>query len=405
MSANDRIFYACQGVAIIDHASQAALTSGNMIYGLQSVGVNTNFSLEQAFELGQIEIYENIEGTPDIEVTLEKVLDGHSLIYHMASTGVKGSAAGTGLVNRSKQRCDVRLGIFPDSVNHLEDDTGAAPAEIYMSGMYISSISYSLNSDGSSTESCTLVGNNKAWIADRGGKITQTAVARFDGGHEPDGLGDDTTGSPSVNKALGGVSQKEDVMITHSVFPFSCLGLHGPVKTMVGSGYGNANGLIHAQSVSVSTDFSREDIFELGKKTPYARPAAFPIEVTCDIEVVSISGDFVEATEAGDYDLYLTTASGNNTPDEIIFVSTRNGLGLDLGQKNRLQSVSYGGGDAGGGNATSTFSYVNYNDLDVQNYNHAQGYIGFEALKWGTAAGNKSVGPNGGAWPAGSLGS
>ena len=70
MSANDRIFYACQGVAITDHASAAALGTANMVHGLQSVGVNTNFSLEQAFELGQIEIYENIEGTPDIEVTL-----------------------------------------------------------------------------------------------------------------------------------------------------------------------------------------------------------------------------------------------------------------------------------------------------------------------------------------------
>ena len=387
MAANDRIFYACQGVGIIDHASQAALQPENMVHGLQSVGVNTNFSLEQAFELGQIEIYENIEGTPDIEVTLEKVLDGYPLIYHMASSGAK-LGGGFGLVNRSKQRCDVRLGIFPDSVNHLEDDTGSAPAEVYMSGMYISSISYSLNSDGSSTESCTLVGNNKQWIADRGGKVTQTAVAAFDGEDTPLGLGIDS--SPS-----GGVVQKEDVLISHSVMPFSCLGIHGPVKSMVGSGYGNADGLIHAQSISVSTDFSREDIFELGKKTPYARPAAFPIEVTCDIEVISISGDFVQATEAGDYDLYTTIASGNNTPDEIIFVYTRNGLGLDLGVKNRLQSVSYGGGDAGGGNATSTFSYVNYNDLDVQM--KSAGYIGFGALgREGAIAG-----PDGVAFPDG----
>lgn len=386
MSANDRIFYACQGVAITDHASAAALGTANMVHGLQSVGVNTNFSLEQAFELGQIEIYENIEGTPDIEVTLEKVLDGYPLIYHMASTGIT-PLTGSGLVNRSKQRCDVRLGIFPDSINNLKGDGGTAPAEVYMSGMYISSISYSLNSDGSSTESCTLVGNNKQWIADRGGKITTSAVADFDGEDSPLGLGVD-------GAASGGIVQKEDVMISHSVMPFSCLSLHGP-NTMAGSGYGNADGLIHAQSINVSTDFSREDIFELGKKTPYARPAAFPIEVTCDIEVISISGDFVQATEAGDYDLYGTTASGNNTPDEIIFVYTRNGLGLDLGVKNRLQSVSYGGGDAGGGNATSTFSYVNYNDLDVQM--RTNGYVGFNALgKVGA-----TVGPNGGAFPAG----
>ena len=68
---------------------------------------------------------------------------------------------------------------------------------------------------------------------------------------------------------------------------------------------------------------------------------------------------------------------------------TRNGLGLDLGSKNRLSSVSYGGGDAGGGNATSTYSYTNFNDLDVQMKNN--GYIGFEAIKKSPAAGAGGV--------------
>ena len=83
--------------------------------------------------------------------------------------------------------------------------------------------------------------------------------------------------------------------------------------------------------------------------------------------------------------MYATTASGNNTPEECIFFYTRNGLGLDLGSKNRLSSVSYGGGDAGGGNATSTYSYVNYNDLDIQM--RQNGYIGFEAIKKGGGTG------------------
>ena len=375
--ANDRIFYACQGVGIQSHGKASNSTAAGdvqtseMIHGLQSVGVTTNFSLEQAFELGQIEIYENIEGTPDVEVTLEKVLDGDTLIYHLASTGVHGSAQGSGLVNRSKQRCDVRLGIFPDGVNNLKGASQNAQTEVYMSGMYISSISYSLNSDGSSTESVTLVGNNKKWFDNANGRMKAASVTNFSGTDTPAGLG--TASSPS-----GGVTQKEDVMISGSIFPVSIFGISG-------SGYGNGVDKIHAQSVSVSTDFSREDIFELGKKTPYARPAAFPIEVTCDIEVISVSGDFVAATEAGDYDLYATTASGNNTPEECIFFYTRNGLGLDLGSKNRLSSVSYGGGDAGGGNATSTYSYVNYNDLDIQM--RQNGYIGFEAIKKGGGTG------------------
>ena len=71
---NDRIFYACQGVAIQNHGYADDVTTSEMIHGLQSVGVTTNFSLEQAFELGQIQIYENIEGLPDVECTMERCL-------------------------------------------------------------------------------------------------------------------------------------------------------------------------------------------------------------------------------------------------------------------------------------------------------------------------------------------
>ena len=60
-TANDRVFYAWQGVAIQNAGKNLQVVPTEMIHGLQSVGVTTNFNLEQAFELGQIEIYENIE--------------------------------------------------------------------------------------------------------------------------------------------------------------------------------------------------------------------------------------------------------------------------------------------------------------------------------------------------------
>ena len=367
-TANDRVFYACQGVAIQNAGKNLQVVPTEMIHGLQSVGVTTNFNLEQAFELGQIEIYENIEGTPDIEVTLEKVLDGDSLIYHLASTGAAGgTVAQTGLVNRSKQRCDVRLGIFPEENSFINAAGATDGTEVVMTGMYISSIAYNLSSDGNSTESVTLVGNNKQWCR-MGTTISWLApasVINFDGLDEPLGLGTDAD-------PLGGVTQREDVLLSGCILPVS---VHG----VVGTGYNNAANNVHIQSVNVSTDFSREDVFELGRKVPYARPAAFPIEISCDIEAITTSGDFVEGTETGSYDLYTTTASGNNTSNEAIFFYTRNGLGLDLGAKNRLSSVSYGGGDAGGGNATVTYSYQNFNDLDVQN--RTNGYIGIGILK------------------------
>jgi hypothetical protein len=335
--------------------------------------MTTNFNLEQAFELGQIEIYENIEGTPDVEVTMEKVLDGHPLIYHMASSGVVGTSA-SGLVARSKARTDMRLGIFSDAQNSIDvatDNSGKAEVEVYCSGMYISSISYTIPTDGSATESVTLVGNNKQWLTAGDVKIVDAALDDFDGLDSPD-MG-------VVNAASGGVSQREDVLLSGCILPNS-------IKGISGSGYGNAGATVHLQSLSISTDFSREEILELGRKTPYARPANFPIEVSCEIEAITSSGDFVSAYEFGDTSLYTTVDSGNNTKNELIFLFLRQGYGWDLGSKNRLSSVSYGGGDAGGGNVTCTYSYTNFNDLDVQSYKH-NAYIGWGALKNGISSG------------------
>ena len=388
MSTNERIFYACQGVALTNHGDTGTV-AGDMVRGLQSVGMTTNFNLEQAFELGQIEIYENIEGTPDVEVTMEKVLDGHPLIYHMASSGVVGTSA-SGLVARSKARADMRLGIFSDANNSLKqagDNSGKPEVEVYCSGMYISSISYTIPTDGSATESVTLVGNNKQWLTGDDVKITNTSVDPFDGGDSPI-MG-------VANAASGGVSQREDVMLSGCILPNS-------IKGIAGSGYGNAGSSVHLQSLSISTDFSREEILELGKKTPYARPANFPIEVSCEIEAITTSGDFVSAYEFGDTALDATVDSGNNTKNELIFLYLRQGYGWDLGSKNRLSSVSYGGGDAGGGNVTCTYSYTNFNDLDVQSYRHL-GYIGWVALKNGISS-NKAADIGTGSFPSSLIG-
>ena len=39
---------------------------------------------------------------------------------------------------------------------------------------------------------------------------------------------------------------------------------------------------------------------------------------------------------------------------------------IDLGAKNKITSVTYGGGDTGGGNATYSYSYRNFNKLDYK---------------------------------------
>ena len=377
MSTNNRIFYACQGVAIANHGTAiGSYGIDNMVHGVQSVGMTTTFNPEQAFELGQVEIYENIEGTPDVEVTLEKALDGYPLIYHMASTGVSRpntDPTGSGLVGRSKEQCDLRLGIFDEGRNNIAggtDNSGKAEVEVYCSGMFISSISYTIPVDGFATESVTLVGNNKRWLTGAAVAISDAMANEFDGNDEPLALGGD-----APLPASGGISRREDVLFAHSIWPNSIRGVTG--GAVAGNGWDGTDNYIHIQNFTVSTDFSREDIFELGRKTPYHRPAGFPIEVSCEIEAITTSGDFVFAFEDGDPDLYGTKSSGDNTSEESIFVVLRGGYQFDLGSKNRLTSVTYGGGDATGGNVSTSYSYTNFNDLDVQ---YSGDYIGFNFI-------------------------
>jgi|TARA_B100000085_G_scaffold176015_1_gene160298 hypothetical protein len=409
MSDNKRIFYACQAVAICPEGAgenHDRLEAANIAHGVQSVGITTNFNLEQAFELAQIEIYENIEGVPDVEVTLEKLLDGYPLLYHLATTGIYGLGQ-TGIAARADKKCDLHLGIFDASANNVATALidGSPPAlpsttnsraevEVYCSGMYVSSISYTVPVDGNATESMTLVGNNKEWLrADEGRfdsgtgandsvAIGQAEVAGFDGTDTP----------RAIAGASGGIQRREDVILAGSILPLSIKGVGDGLNIPIASGYGNAlidynkpakGPMVHIQNFTCSTDFGREDILELGRKTPYFRPANFPVEVTCEFEAITTSGDFVGAYELGDPDLMkdpdtgvLLKSSGDNLQDECIFVLLRAGYGFDLGNKNKLSSISYGGGDAGGGNAAVTYSYSNFNQLDVQDYRH-ENRIGF----------------------------
>jgi hypothetical protein len=374
---NNRIFYACQAVGI----ERCPTSSGKMtpIHGLQSVGVNTTFNLEQVFELGQIQIYENIEGIPDVEVTLEKVLDGYPLIYHLASSG----ATSRGLAGRSVERSCVSLGIYSDDKDAA---FGVAPTEVYMSGMYISNVSYTFPTDGNCTESVTLVGNHKAWYspaifmkADVVKALNNANTEGAAGTDEPYALvsGVNHSFSPStgplhVSGAMGGIQRRENVLLASSILPTCIYGVN-----FLGYGNGLLNGspTVHIQNFEVSTDFSRDDILELGRKAPYYRAAQFPIEVTSSFEVIAINGDQINAFEEGVSGYNNTRNEGNNTSQELIIMALQDGTILNLGSKNRLSSITYGGGDAGGGNATIQYSFTTFNDLIVQHPRDPRGYF------------------------------
>jgi hypothetical protein len=59
--------------------------------------------------------------------------------------------------------------------------------------------------------------------------------------------------------------------------------------------------------------------------------------------------------------------STSNLTNRTIRIISRDSTKIDLGTKNKLSSVTYGGGNAGtnGGNATVTYSYSNFNSCSV----------------------------------------
>ena len=398
LSNNNRTYYATHAVALgkkdaspnID-ITNAASNANTMraASGVQSVGVNTTFNLEQVFQLGQLEIYENIENIPDVEVTIEKALDGYALLQHLATP----QATASTLASRyNNNRTDVRIAYVADT---LENVTGTPQAELYCSGMYVSSMSLTLPVDGNCTESLTLVGNDKTWVT--GSALTDQA-SWWKGNaasYSADGTPTDAAGvmrrqdvelsGSIVPKDLSGAMaiSNSEIRATGSVYkcghadhaanstgfvPYAKQGEVAPLFTatgMMGFAASGANNTIsdkkvaavHVQSITISTDLGRTELFELGRRGPYHRFADFPTEVTCAFEIIE--------TEIGDIK-NVDAEAESNVSDAPIFIMLKDGTLINLGAKNKLASITSSGGDTGGGNRTATFNYSNFNAYQVQ---------------------------------------
>ena len=363
---NKRIYYAVQRAGIAPATSNSYTT----IRGLQTLGVTTTFNLEQVFEIGQLAIFENIEGVPDVEVQTEKVLDGYAPVYLLATqTNDAGAApSASTLVGRSQGQCRLAIAIYEETQSYAEGTPGA---EVHMSGLYISSVGYSVSVDGNATETCTLVGNNKVWVigGDTGNFVgyTLTPATWLD----TPWSGGDT--APKSISGYGGVNRRDDVIFgSGSAVSLIPLNIPGTVNGGNSSGLNMISGGeygVHLQSWSANIDLGREELFELGRRGTFYRYINFPVEVTNELTCISTSGDLISATEEGIYN--DTGAAGTcgtryNLVDQQIKLVMCEGLIVDSGSLNKLSSVGVSGGDAGGGNVEVTYSYTNFNEFDVQ---------------------------------------
>lgn len=347
--ANKRIFYAVYAVGIAKESS----TNYTEIHGLQTVSLTTTFNLDRVSEIGQLEIYQNIENVPNVELVLEKVIDGYAPIYILATQG----RSNTSLQGRQNPKCEVAMSIFDETFHSAA--SGVNPlSEVKLSGMFVSSLTYTFPVEGNFTESVTLVGANKTW------KTAGFNGTTFKGSSS---FGLDTP--LAYTSGVGGVQRRQNLVFAsqgagsltgtdYTILPGGSQGIPG----ISSSGTNNKTADVfgsHVQSITVSTNLGRTPIFELGRRIYYHRYVEFPTEVTCEIQVLDIQGDQIAATEDG------VLGGGENVNDKQIKIVVQEGLILDLGSKNKLQSVSWTGAAADGGNATTTYSYRNFNSLAV----------------------------------------
>jgi hypothetical protein len=379
--SNKRVIYANQAVAIRPTGIASSSIAGTFVAkGVQEIGISTNFNNTPYFEIGQLEIYEDVEELPDVQVTISKSLDGRPLLYHLATSNGANTPNPT-LAGRQNNQCILTLGIFADTSDYA---TGTPPSIVECSGLFPSSLSYSFPVNGTFTESITLVGNDKLWKNDaditNATDLTRRNLLQF-------GLGNNfnsdtpTTGvAPWISGAAYAISFTGNQKRQHLNFtPWSfyttksidtngmaadpfCTILPPDVDGISSSGTNDKsdgqNFDAHIQSISISTSLGRNQLDELGRRGPYHRFINFPVEVTCSIQTITSSGDMISATEGGVRSSSTAACdTQTNLSNRTIRVATCHREVIYLGTKNKLTSVEHAGGGVGGENVTTTYNY------------------------------------------------
>jgi len=375
-TVNYRTYWAIEAIGTEREGLGGTVADVDFMHGVQSVGLSTNFNLEQIFQLGQLEIYQDLEDIPDIEVTINKVIEGHKTLAYArcinpvgfeaaaadAAFGQAGLTAGTNVLTEvQNNKVDIGFVVNNDEDGAVGDENGLVFA--WMSGMYVSSASFNFPTEGYFTEDITLVGNHQVWGT--AGKMADVPVSKPPADEDLD---------------IGEVLRRETIYFEDLPAP---LGLKKLDNTTDGlSAAAGDIGDLAIANMTVSVDFGREPMYRLGQRQPYHRYVTFPVEVTTEIEayvtdvddmiinaypeknnVQKAAGDDGSSTHQLKFHVQDGTVLTPKAASTLGGVTTRHTF--DLGKNNYLQAVTWNGLSTDGTNATITYSYRNFNKLDV----------------------------------------
>lgn len=340
-----------------------------LLGGVQSVGFSSSVEFEQIFELGHLQIFENIEGSPTCEMTIEAVLGmgATSLFEQFTATteATPGANAetrnyGINMSNFASDRgCSVRLSVHGDG-DIMTNQSTTQEYSIYgfqIDG-FTSSYSISAQTDGAVTESLGIAGVNLSHIPSGAANVARQVTPGFS--------------NPK------GTFRRQDCSFLYRELE------NGVVDPNTSTKYYN-----RVQSASINIDVGREDLLEMGRKGPYIRYASFPVEVTCDVEynvdrgLDTVDGGRFQSNQAiqgidSDSNCEINPPEGyvlgiegsrRHNPTGCSDAGNETGgtmyrfLAAISGAK--LQSQSWSGGDTGGGVVTVSESYTAFNAARV----------------------------------------
>ena len=375
-TVNYRTYWAIEAIGTESEGLGGTVANVDFMHGVQSVGLSTNFNLEQIFQLGQLEIYQDLEDIPDIEVTINKVIEGHKTLAYarcINPVGFKAAAADAAfgqaglttttnvLTEVQNNKVDIGFVVNNDEDGAVGDNDGLVFA--WMSGMYVSSASFNFPTEGYFTEDITLVGNHQVWGT--AGKMADVPVSKP---------------VADVDLDIGEVLRRETIYFEDLPAPLGLKKLDNATDGL--SAAAGDIGDLAIANMTVSVDFGREPMYRLGQRQPYHRYVTFPVEVTTEIEayvtdvddmiinaypeknnVQKVTGDDGSSTHQLKFHVQDGTVLTPKAASTLAGVTTRHTF--DLGKNNYLQAVTWNGLSTDGTNATITYSYRNFNKLDV----------------------------------------
>lgn len=343
VNSNRRSFFACLALAF----AKLGTSVFTKAQGVQSISMGLNFNLDYIFEIGQINVYQTIEGIPDVEIQMTKVIDGNPPLYCLATNG----ATSATLNGRSSVGSIIGMAVYSDQ----QDAASGSPLkELQCSGSLHTNFSYSFNVDGPFTESISFLAQNRVWNT---GVTILTNLF-------------DNTDAPINIATSGGVQRRQNLVFAIPTGAALTTDVNGMVNTSLttilppdvegisSSGINNQNsdGSLNAylQSINISVDLQREALTQLGKKLPYYRYPRFPVECRTEIVTNMSTWDTVSATDQAD-----------NTTNRTIKIKCQEGLFIDMGTRNRLNGVNLNGGGVDGSLMTATYNYTTFSTCTV----------------------------------------